>query len=182
EKDDVAVKEWLNIRIIQLYSVDAFMDLVRFTPEEVAAFEQSEVNMADMPEVYTVLNVKPSEIYHLVRHQLLQSASWPDSSNRKLQIWHELLSESNAALHMMYQKNGFLDDVALVTLWEHLAAVKAQNRRLRDILFGAPPSILSPEVVAAAPVLHQHHQRQQQQDQQQHIPQTHQLKHQAELV
>ncbi|KAK9329878.1 hypothetical protein V1520DRAFT_154521 [Lipomyces starkeyi] len=204
KKDDSGIKEWLGLRIGQLYTTEPFMDLVRFTAQEFAAFEQDAANMATLPEIYRLLRIKPSDIYSLIREQLLQSASWPDNAARKAQIWQELISESNAALHLLYQKNGFLDDVPLASMWEHLAGVKAHNRRLRDILYGQPgavpraqiplsqegqivsisqhngqlPSPQTPfthEVISAAPVLT--HQQQQQQQQQQLQQQQQQQQH-----
>ncbi|KAK9243763.1 hypothetical protein V1506DRAFT_543507 [Lipomyces tetrasporus] len=203
KKDDGGIKEWLGLRIGQLYTTEPFMDLVRFTAQEFAAFEQDAANMAALPEIYRLLRIKPSDIYSLIREQLLQSASWPDNVTRKAQIWQELISESNATLHMLYQKNGFLDDVPLASMWEHLAGVKAYNRRLRDILYGHPGRVSQPqialpqqdqmapmppqngqlqspqtpfthEVIAAAPVL-THHQQQQQHQQHNLIRQNSQL-------
>ncbi|KAK9368610.1 hypothetical protein V1509DRAFT_623404 [Lipomyces kononenkoae] len=194
KKDDSGIKEWLGLRIGQLYTTEPFMDLVRFTAQEFAVFEQDPANMAALPEIYRLLRIKPSDIYSLVREQLLQSATWPDNVARKAQIWQELISEYNGALHLLYQKNGFLDDVPLASMWEHLAGVKAHNRRLRDILYGQQVAVTRPqvplqqgqivqmaqqneqlaspqtpfihEVISAAPVLT--HQQQQQYQQQQH--------------
>ncbi|KAK9352084.1 hypothetical protein V1523DRAFT_452013 [Lipomyces doorenjongii] len=208
--DDSGIKEWLGLRIGQLYTTEPFMDLVRFTAQEFAAFEQDAANMVTLPEIYRLLRIKPSDIYSLIREQLLQSASWPDNAARKAQIWQELISESNAALHMLYQKNGFLDDVPLASMWEHLAGVKAHNRRLRDILYGHPGAVpraqiplsqqgqivsisqqngqlqspqtpFTHEVISAAPVLtHQQQQQQHHQHQLQHQQQQHQLQQQQQ--
>ncbi|KAK9234708.1 hypothetical protein V1525DRAFT_412256 [Lipomyces kononenkoae] len=146
KKDNSGIKEWLGLRVGQLYTTEPFMDLVRFTAQEFAAFEQDPANMAALPEIYRLLRIKPSDTYSLIREQLLQSATWPDNAARKAQIWQELISECNGALHMLYQKNGFLDDVPLASMWEHLAGVKAHNRRLRDILYGQPVAVARPQI------------------------------------
>lgn len=141
KRDDAGRREWLELRVGQLYTTEPFMELSRYKAEEFAAFEQSAMNMNSLPEIYRLLRIKPSQIVELMRAQVMHSAELPDNSARKMQLWQELFAEYNSTVNLLYQKNGYLEDVSLTALWEHLGVVKAYNRRLREILFpqGRPP-------------------------------------------
>ncbi|KAK9447967.1 uncharacterized protein V1518DRAFT_419335 [Limtongia smithiae] len=128
------IHEWLMLRVGQLYTTEEFMDLVRFSTQDIGAFESSPAEMAGLPEIFRVLKIRPMEVYAMVREQLAQSATWPDNASRKLQIWQDLCAEGSSTMELLTKASDVLDKVALSGLWEHLSTMKAANRRLREIL------------------------------------------------